>query len=206
MTNTSAATQRLSIAFYINNLPSMKFFHHQLQALSVQPSNCSKFLVYFLVSNLSSEKKKERKTMLSARKLIKMARSWQKFAAKQRRRISLPRNVSDADSCSVSSSVVEKGHFVVYTIDQRRFVIPLTYLENEAIRQLLNMSEEEFGLPSSGRITLPCDSAFMNNIVSLINKGVATDFHNAVLLSIPSCCCSTSLLHQESGTHQILVY
>ncbi|XP_049353899.1 auxin-responsive protein SAUR68-like [Solanum verrucosum] len=140
-------------------------------------------------------------TMLSAKKLIKMARRWQKFAAKQRKRISLPRNVSDADSCSVSSSVVEKGHFVVYTIDQR--LIPLAYLENEVIRQLLNMSEEEFGLPSGCPITLPCDSAFMDYIVSLIKKGVAADFHNAVLLSIPSRCCSTFSLHQESGAQQI---
>jgi len=29
--------------------------------------------------------------MLSAKKLIKMARRWQKFAAKQRKRISFPR-------------------------------------------------------------------------------------------------------------------
>ncbi|KAG5581790.1 hypothetical protein H5410_052417 [Solanum commersonii] len=109
-------------------------------------------------------------TMLSAKKLIKMARGWQKFTAKQRKRISLPRNVSDADSCSVSSSVVEKGHFVVYTIDQRSFVIPLAYLENEVIRQLLNMSEEEFGHPSGCPITLPCDSAFMSSTTSSAPK------------------------------------
>ncbi|CAN4126618.1 unnamed protein product [Withania somnifera] len=142
-------------------------------------------------------------TILSSKKLIKMTRKWQKFAAKQRKRISLPRNVSDADSCSVSSSIVEKGNFVIYTI----FVIPLAYLENEIIRRLLNMSEEEFGLPSGGPITLPCDSAFMEYIVSLIKRGVtAEDLHKALLLSIPSCCCSTSSLHQESKTQQILVY
>uniref|UniRef100_M1A1Z6 Auxin-induced SAUR n=1 Tax=Solanum tuberosum TaxID=4113 RepID=M1A1Z6_SOLTU len=65
--------------------------------------------------------------MLSAKKLIKMARRWRKFAAKQRKRISFPRNGSDADSCSTSSSsIVEKGNFVVYTIDQRRYAFPLT--------------------------------------------------------------------------------
>ncbi|XP_015057946.1 auxin-responsive protein SAUR68-like [Solanum pennellii] len=146
-------------------------------------------------------------TMISTKKLIKMARKWQKFAAMQRKRISFPRNVSDADSCSSSSSfIIEKGHFVVYTIDQRRFMIPLVYLENEIIRQLLNMSEEEFGLPSSAPITLPCDSAFMDYIISLIKKGVAAgDLHKALLLSIPSTCCSTSSLHQESGIQQLLV-
>ncbi|XP_055818185.1 auxin-responsive protein SAUR68-like [Solanum dulcamara] len=146
--------------------------------------------------------------MLSSKKLIKMARRWKKFAAMQRKRISFPRNGSDVDSCSASSSsIVGKGHFVVYTADQARFVFPLAYLENEVIRQLLCISEEEFGLPSGGPITLPCDSAFMSYIISLIKKGVAVgDLHKAVLLSIPSCCCSTSSMHQESGNRQLLVY
>ncbi|XP_016500449.1 auxin-responsive protein SAUR68-like [Nicotiana tabacum] len=150
----------------------------------------------------------ERKTMPSSKKLIKMARKWQKFAIKQRKRISLPRNGSDADNCSTSSSsIAEKGHFVVYTIDQRHFVIPMAYLENEVIRQLLSMSEEKFGLPSGGPITLPCDSAFMDNIMSLIKKGItAGDLHKALFLSIPSCCCSTSSFHQESENQEILVY
>ncbi|MCD9559571.1 hypothetical protein HAX54_017621 [Datura stramonium] len=109
--------------------------------------------------------------MLSTKKLINMAKRWQKFAAKQRKRISFPRNGSDADSCGTSSSsIVEKGHFVVYTVDQAWFVIPLAYLENETIAQLLNISEEEFGLPSGGPITLPCDSGFMDYIISIIKK------------------------------------
>ncbi|XP_015073163.1 auxin-responsive protein SAUR68-like [Solanum pennellii] len=146
-------------------------------------------------------------SMLSAKKLIKMSRKWRKFAAIQRKRISSPRNGSDADSCSTSSSsIVEKGHFVVYTDDQVRFVIPLVYLENEIIRQLFSMSEEEFGLPSGGPITLPCDSSFMHYIILLIKKGItAGDLHKVLLLSIPSSCCSTSSLHQESGNQRLLV-
>ncbi|XP_016492129.1 auxin-responsive protein SAUR68-like [Nicotiana tabacum] len=143
-------------------------------------------------------------TMISAKKLIKMARRWKKFTAKQRKRISFSRNASDADTCSTSSSsVVEKGQFVVYTADQTRFVIPLAYLENEVIRQLFNMSGEEFGLPSGGPITLPCDSDFMDYVISLVKKGVtAGDLHKSLLLSISSCCyTSTSNLHQ-----QLLVY
>ncbi|TMW86596.1 hypothetical protein EJD97_021140 [Solanum chilense] len=145
--------------------------------------------------------------ILSAKKLIKMARKWQKFAAMQRKRISFPRNGSDVESCSTfSSSIVEKNHFVVYTIDQARFVVPFAYLENEVIRQLLDMSEEEFGLSSGGPITLPCDSDFMDYIISLIKKGItAEDLVKALLLSIPSSCCSTSSLCQESGSQQLLV-
>ncbi|KAK4721960.1 hypothetical protein R3W88_012193 [Solanum pinnatisectum] len=145
--------------------------------------------------------------MLTAKKLIKMARKWRKFAAMQRKMMSFPRNGSDADSCSTSSSsIVEKGHFVVYTADQVCFVIPLVYLENEIIRQLLNISKEEFGLLSGGPITLPCDSAFMNYVILLIKKGItAGDLHKALLLSIPSSCCSTSSLHHESKNQQLLV-
>ncbi|KAH0714041.1 hypothetical protein KY290_006907 [Solanum tuberosum] len=145
--------------------------------------------------------------IISTKKLIKMVRKWQKFAAMQRKKISFPRNGSDADICSTSaSSIVEKCHFVLYTIDQVRFVIPLAYLENESIQQLLNMSEEEFGLPSGGPITLPCDSAFMDYIISLVKKGVtAGDLHKALLLSIPSCCNSTSYSHLESGNQLLLV-
>nr|XP_016455745.1 PREDICTED: auxin-responsive protein SAUR68-like [Nicotiana tabacum] len=136
-----------------------------------------------------------------------MARRWQKFAAIQRKRISVPRNGNAADSCSTSSFIAGKGQFVVYTTDQRRFVIPLAYLENEVILQLLSMSEEEFGLPSGGPITLPCDSAVMNYMVSLIKKGAAAgDLHKAFLLSVTSCCCSASSLHQEWGNPQLLVF
>ncbi|XP_075092479.1 auxin-responsive protein SAUR68-like [Nicotiana tabacum] len=137
-----------------------------------------------------------------------MAMKWHKFVRMQRKRISLPKNVNDADNCSTtSSSIVEKGHFVVYAADQRRFVIPLSYLENEVIRQLLEMSEEEFGLPSCGPIMLPCDSFFLDYIILLIKKGAAAgDLHKALLFSITSSCCSTSSLHQEPGNQQLLVY
>ncbi|XP_059311345.1 auxin-responsive protein SAUR68-like [Lycium ferocissimum] len=146
--------------------------------------------------------------MLSAKKLIKMDRKWQKFAAMQRKRISLPRNGNDVDNCSTSSSsIAGKGQFVVYSTDQRRFVIPLAYLENELILQLLNMSEEEFGLPSGGPITLPCDSAFMDYIVSLIKKcATDEDLQKALLLLVSSSCSSTSSFHQEWKNQQLLVY
>ncbi|MCD7447716.1 hypothetical protein HAX54_033506 [Datura stramonium] len=156
----------------------------------------------------NSKQSSTEKTMLSIKKLIKMARKWQKFAATRRKRISLPSNGSDADSCCTSSSSgVIKGHFVVYTTDRRRFSIPLAFLENEVIRQLLTMSEEEFGLPSGGPITLPCDSIIMDYIISLIKKGVsAGDLNNALLLSISSYCSSTYSLHQNWKNQHLLVY
>ena len=143
--------------------------------------------------------------MISAKKLIKMARKWQKFAVNQRKRISFPRsNFNDAESCSTSSSIVAKGNFVVYTIDQKRFVVPLAYLQHEVIRQLLHMSEE-FGLPSDGPITLPCDALFMNYIISLIRRGVSTDFQNALLVTVASSRCSSASYLQEQRHLELLV-
>lgn len=75
--------------------------------------------------------------MISPKKLIKMARKWQKVAAAGRKRMSLQRmdRAVDAESCS-TSSVADKGHFVVYSSDRRRFVIPLVYLNTEIFRKL----------------------------------------------------------------------
>ncbi|XP_060185101.1 auxin-responsive protein SAUR68-like [Lycium barbarum] len=144
--------------------------------------------------------------MISAKGLIKRARKWQKFAAKQRNGISFPRtNYHDAESCSTSSSIVGKGNFVVYTTDQKRFVVPLAYLQHKVIRQMLHMSEEEFGLPSNGPITLPCDALFMNYIISLIKRGVAVDLQNALLVSVASSRCSSASYLHEQRNPQLLV-
>ncbi|XP_031285307.1 auxin-responsive protein SAUR68-like [Pistacia vera] len=121
--------------------------------------------------------------MISPKKLIKMAKKWQKVAASKRKRISLPKatGVVDSESCS-TSSVAEKGHFVVYTADQRRFVIPLKYLKNDIIRELFTMAEDEFGLPIGGPITLPRDAIFME-YESLDQRHATKDVEKALLVS-----------------------
>ncbi|KAK9287348.1 hypothetical protein L1049_015763 [Liquidambar formosana] len=112
--------------------------------------------------------------MINPKKLIKMARKWQKLAAIRRKRISLPKT---AESCN-TSSMADKGQFVVYTADQRRFMTPLVYLSNDIFQELFKMAEEEFGLPSNRPITLPCDSVMMEYVVSLIKRHVAKDLEN----------------------------
>nr|GLL37034.1 auxin-responsive protein SAUR68-like [Ipomoea trifida] len=133
-----------------------------------------------------------------------MAHKWQKFVAIRRRRISFSKRNEEVDSCSTSSAV-NKGHFVIYTTDQKRFVIPLSFLDNKIIRQLLEMSEEEFGLPSDGPITLPCDAVFMKYIISLLTRGVSTQLQNALLVSVTSNRCSSASLHQGWRNQQFLV-
>ncbi|MBA0669304.1 hypothetical protein Goklo_029712, partial [Gossypium klotzschianum] len=122
-----------------------------------------------------------------------MARKWKKLSVIGRRRI--------------TSSLVDNGHFVIYTIDQKRFVIPLAYLRNTIFMELLKMSEEEFGLPSDGPIIFPCDSVAMNYIVSLLRRSLAKDLEKAVLNSVASYRCSSnaSYFHQAHTDQQSLV-
>ena len=67
----------------------------------------------------------------------------------------------------------EKGHFVVYTSDKRRFMSPLAYLKSDIFVELFKMAEEEFGVVASGPIVLPCDSSFMEYAISIIQRHVA---------------------------------
>ncbi|KAL6963634.1 hypothetical protein U1Q18_034641 [Sarracenia purpurea var. burkii] len=104
--------------------------------------------------------------MISSKKLLKMARKWQKLATISRKRISFPRTKGHFD----------EGHFVVYTADQRRFVIPLAYLNTELFRELLKMAEEEYGLPSHGadrrRFLVPLANFNNENFIELLKMAV----------------------------------
>ncbi|EXB95380.1 hypothetical protein L484_014353 [Morus notabilis] len=124
--------------------------------------------------------------MISAKNLIKMARKWQRMASPSRRRICLSKSNKEVDfetSCN-TTSVVNKGHFVVYTADERRFVMPLVYLKHNILLELFKMSEEEFGVSTNGPIRFPCDAVFMEYVVTLISRGVAKDLEKALINSI----------------------
>ena len=150
--------------------------------------------------------------MISPKKLMKMARKWQRMAALSRKRISFPsrnKNLDNVESCTTSFSVVDKGHFVVYTTDDRRFVMPLEYLNHNILRELFRMSEEEFGLSSDGPIRLPCDAVFMEYVIKLIRRGVAKDLEKALLKSIETSLCYSlpaSSLHQGLTSQPIPVF
>ena len=132
--------------------------------------------------------------MISTKKLIKMARKWQKLAVVSRRRISWSRTVT------------EKGHFVVYTSDKRRFMIPLAYLKSEIFVELFRMVEEEFGVAASGPIVLPCDSSSMEYAMSIIQRHVAEDLEKALIMTLITCSYSASSndIHKQDN-HQMLI-
>ncbi|KAL8552968.1 hypothetical protein ACS0TY_001585 [Phlomoides rotata] len=125
--------------------------------------------------------------MISAKKLIKIVPKLQKFQRNERS----------------EGGVVDKGHFAIYTADDRRFVVPLTYLNHPVFRQLLKMSEEEYGLPSDGPIVLPCDFIFMDFVICLIRQGRAAHLYEA-LLKLNHC--TLSSLYQGQMNQQSLVH
>ncbi|MBA0752882.1 hypothetical protein Gogos_022303 [Gossypium gossypioides] len=131
--------------------------------------------------------------MVSAKKLVQLARKWQKMVAIRRKRITLPRATLDTDtnSCSTSTTVV-KGHFVVYSADQKRFVLPLEYLKNEIVMELFNLAEEEFGVPGNGLLILPCDAPFLEYVIDLIKRKPSKDIEKALILSVASSRCSSA--------------
>lgn len=110
-----------------------------------------------------------------------MAKKWQRAAALNRRRLTIHRDRSYNDIEQCSSPRVEKGHFVVYTVDGKRFMIPLDYLNTRIVMQLFKMSEEEFGYMIGGPIKLPCEAALMEHALGLVKRGVSEEAERALL-------------------------
>ncbi|XP_045824192.1 auxin-responsive protein SAUR68-like [Trifolium pratense] len=142
--------------------------------------------------------------MISAKRLIEMAKKWQKMAARKRKRISYPRNEAD-----MKSSSVNKGHFVVYSIDSKRFVIPLKYLSTNVFRELFKWSEEVFGLPGNGPIMLPCDSVFLDYAISLVQEQIPEDVEKALITFMYAACqneASSSFHDLRLNNEPIIIY
>ncbi|GAA0178425.1 hypothetical protein LIER_29833 [Lithospermum erythrorhizon] len=104
-------------------------------------------------------------------------------------------------------SVAEKGHFVAYTADGKRYSIPISYLRSSIFRELFKMSEEEYGIPNGGPITYPCDSIFIDYTISLSERKTTKDVEEALLLSIDAYrCWSSCTVYQQQTSHHVLVF
>ncbi|KAK7405039.1 hypothetical protein VNO78_06192 [Psophocarpus tetragonolobus] len=66
---------------------------------------------------------------------------------------------------------VPKGYFVVYVGDkQKRFVIPISYLNQPSFQVLLSQAEEEFGYDHPmGGLSIPCSEDVFQQIASHLN-------------------------------------
>ena len=137
--------------------------------------------------------------MVSAKRLVQMAKKWQRMAALARRRITSPAKETEGLSCS-TSSVAGKGHCVVYSADGRRFEVPLAYLDTAIFGELLSLSQEEFGFAGDdGRITLPCEAAVMEYVMCLLRRNASEEVEAAFLTSIARPCHYGSGLAQSIG-------
>ncbi|KAK8625291.1 hypothetical protein V6N13_090165 [Hibiscus sabdariffa] len=145
--------------------------------------------------------------MITAKKLIKLAKRWQKMASIRRKRITLPKTTEDAEtnSCSSSSEVI-KGHFVVYSVDQKRFVLPLDYLKNNIVMEIFILAEEEFGLRGNGLLIMPCDATFMEYVIALIKRKPSKEVEKALIMSISRDRCSSSYLYQQEMNPQLPIW
>ncbi|RWR92406.1 auxin-responsive protein SAUR64-like protein [Cinnamomum micranthum f. kanehirae] len=144
---------------------------------------------------------------ISPKKLLKMVRKWQMNAATGRKRISYVTADSTVDPRMSPKPVADKGHFIVYTVDGRRFMLPLSYLSSPMFIDLFKMSEDAFGLPGNGHITLPCDALLMEYIVSLVRMGASENVVEALLVSIDiDRCCFASIPDHQHSNKQILLH
>lgn len=142
--------------------------------------------------------------MISGKKLNAMAWKWRKKAASRRRRISLP---STQGNSIDAPFVAEKGHFVVYTTDRKRLMVPLSYLCNSIFQELFKMSEDVFGFSCDGPIRVPCDAAAMEYVVSLVRRGLAKDLEKALLnvVACGRCTATAKSLDDVCVRQQVLV-
>jgi len=78
-----------------------------------------------------------------------------------------------ANHAAATSVDVPKGHFAVYVGEgeTKRFVIPVSYLNQPSFQELLSIAEEEFGFNHPmGGLTIPCTQDIFLNITSALHK------------------------------------
>ncbi|KAF9599606.1 hypothetical protein IFM89_001102 [Coptis chinensis] len=74
------------------------------------------------------------------------------------------------------ATYIPKGHFAVYVgenqIRQKRYVVPISYLNQPSFQDLLRKAEEDFGYDHPmGGLTIPCSEEMFVNLTShLINS------------------------------------
>ena len=74
---------------------------------------------------------------------------------------------------STSKSIeVAKGYLAVYVgEDMKRFVIPISYLNQPSFQELLNQAEEEFGFDHPmGALTIPCPEDVFLHVTSSFSR------------------------------------
>ena len=78
---------------------------------------------------------------------------------------------SATESSSWKTMDVPKGHLAVYVGERfKRFVIPISYLNQPLFQELLSQAEEEFGYDHPmGGLTIPCTEEAFENVTSSLS-------------------------------------
>ncbi|QCE16873.1 auxin-responsive protein SAUR21-like [Vigna unguiculata] len=74
---------------------------------------------------------------------------------------------------AATSLDVPKGYFAVYVGEgeKKRFVIPVSVLNQPSFQELLSIAEEEFGFNHPmGGLTIPCTQDIFDNITSGLHR------------------------------------
>jgi hypothetical protein len=127
-----------------------------------------------------------------------LSKKWQRVETLGRKRLTLL--AKEDEACCTSAPA--KGHCIMYTTDGRRFKAPLVYLSTTVFGELLRMSQEEFGFASDGKITLPCDAAVLEYVMSLLRRNASADVENALLSSMVTSCHYTGCTMPTVGASQ----
>ena len=77
-----------------------------------------------------------------------------------------------ANQAATKVSDVRKGYVAVYIGEkQKRFVVPVSYLNQPSFQDLLSQAEEEFGYDHPmGGLTIPCTKDVFQHITSRLNE------------------------------------
>ncbi|CAK8576696.1 unnamed protein product [Lathyrus sativus] len=77
-----------------------------------------------------------------------------------------------ANRASSKAVDMPKGYLAVYVGEEmKRFVIPISYLNQPSFQDLLCLAEEEFGYDHPmGGLTIPCTEDVFQHITSCLNK------------------------------------
>ncbi|KAK4477181.1 hypothetical protein RD792_016394 [Penstemon davidsonii] len=85
----------------------------------------------------------------------------------------LRRSLSAGKRSSSKGNDVPKGHFAVYVGEgeKRRFVIPVSFLNEPSFQDLLCQAEEEFGFDHPmGGLTIPCSEEVFIDLTSRLSR------------------------------------
>ncbi|GMY05582.1 auxin-responsive protein SAUR21-like [Fagus crenata] len=85
----------------------------------------------------------------------------------------LQRSNSFRKQVASTSMEVPKGYIAVYVgeSEKRRFVIPISFLNQPSFQELLSKAEEEFGFDHPmGGLTIPCNEDIFINLTSSLHE------------------------------------